>query len=66
MTVEAAKPMEEKNKPAVFVSLRTKLIISLAALFLLALVLIFVWLDRFVTSLAMKNLQADLLATSPS
>ncbi len=51
-------------KPALFVSLRTKLIAALALLFVLAFAAIFGWLDNFVTEMAMRNLQGDLLATA--
>ena len=54
----------KSGKQALFVSLRTKLIVALAALFLVAFAAIFVWLDRFVTDLAMRNLQGDLIATA--
>ncbi|MBI1794848.1 MAG: HAMP domain-containing protein [Chloroflexi bacterium] len=49
---------------ALFVSLRTKLIIVLALLFLVAFSAIFIWLDRFVTDMAMNNLQTNLIATA--
>lgn len=52
------------RKQALFISLRTKLIVALAILFLVAFAAIFVWLDGFVTDLAMKNLQGDLVATA--
>lgn len=52
------------GKPAFFVSLRTKLIAALALLFILAFIAIFGWLDSFVTAMAMRNLQGDLLATA--
>jgi hypothetical protein len=52
------------EKHAWFVSLRTKLIIALALLFVLAFAFIFAWLDRFVTGMAMTNLRSDLLATA--
>ncbi|MBV6395699.1 MAG: hypothetical protein HFACDABA_01279 [Anaerolineales bacterium] len=52
------------EKPVFFVSLRTKLIAALALLFVLTFVAIFGWLDKFVTDMAMKNLQGDLLATA--
>jgi len=59
------KPAPEKSeKRAWFVSLRTKLIAALALLFILAFAVIFAWLDRFVTGMAMKNLRNDLLATA--
>ena len=54
----------KKEKQAIFVSLRTKLIVVLAILFLVAFAAIFAWLDRFVTDLAMKNLQRNLVATA--
>ena len=59
--------MTETTKPekhALFISLRTKLIIVLAVLFLIAFSAIFVWLDRFVTAMAMDNLQTSLIATA--
>ncbi len=59
--------MTETTKPerhALFISLRTKLIIVLAALFLIAFSAIFVWLDQFVTAMAMNNLQTSLIATA--
>ena len=64
MTAQTTTPAQEKIKPALFVSLRTKLIAALALLFVLAFVAIFGWLDRFVTEMAMRNLQGDLLATA--
>ena len=48
----------------VFVSLPTKLIVALALLFIIAFAAIFSWMDRFVTELAMRNLQTDLIATA--
>ena len=59
--------MTETTKPekhTIFVSLRTKLIIVLAVLFLVAFSAIFIWLDRFVTDMAMNNLQTSLIATA--
>ena len=64
MTTEKIKPTAETKPPAFFVSLRTKLIAALALLFILAFVAILGWLDRFVTNMAMSNLQGDLLATA--
>ena len=52
------------QKKTVFVSLPTKLIVALALLFVLAFAAIFSWMDRFVTGLAMSNLQTDLIATA--
>ncbi len=54
----------KSDKHVMFVSVRTKLIVALALLFVLAFAVIFGWLDRFVTNLAMSNLQSDLLATA--
>ncbi len=51
-------------KKTVFVSLPTKLIAALVLLFVLAFAAIFSWMDRFVTGLAMGNLQTDLIATA--
>ena len=62
---EPTQPISAKSqKKAFFVSLRTKLILVLAALFVVAFAVIFYWLDGFVTNLAMKNLQTDLIATA--
>jgi hypothetical protein len=51
-------------KKVVFVSLPTKLIVALVLLFVIAFAAIFGWMDRFVTELAMSNLQTDLIATA--
>ena len=64
MTTEIAKPSEGKTGRTFFLSLRTKLIVALALLFILAFIIIFGWLNRFVTNMAMRNLQTDLLATA--
>jgi hypothetical protein len=56
-------PDQSKKKP-MFVSLRTKLIAALAFLFVVAFAVIFIWLDRFVTGMAMTTLRNDLLATA--
>jgi HAMP domain-containing protein len=64
--------MSENNSPetteskgkTLFLSLRVKLILVLAALFILAFASIFYWLDGFVTNMAMENLRRDLLATA--
>ena len=59
------QPVPDKSEKSVrFVSLRIKLIIALALLFLVAFAVIFIWLDQFVTGMAMKNLRNDLLATA--
>lgn len=52
------------EKHVFFISLRTKLIVALAVLFSIAFAVIFLWLYSFVTDLAMKNLQTDLIATA--
>ncbi len=52
------------QKKAVFVSLPTKLIVALVLLFVIAFAAIFGWMDRFVTTMAMTNLQTDLIATA--
>ena len=52
------------EKRSVFVGLRAKLMSALVALFVLAFVAIFIWMDKFVTELAMSNLQTDLVATA--
>jgi len=57
---ETIKP----EKRALFVSLRTQLIVVLSLLFLITFSAIYVWLDRFVTDLAMSNLQTSLIATA--
>jgi methyl-accepting chemotaxis protein len=54
----------QSEKKTFFISLRTKLILVLAVLFVIAFAAIFLWLDRFVTDMAMKNLQRDLMATA--
>ncbi len=64
MTVQTATPAQASAQPALFISLRTKLILALALLFILAFVAIFGWLNNFVTAMAMRNLQGDLLATA--
>ncbi len=61
---EIARPLEKSEKRTLFVSLRTKLIAILAVLFVLAFTAIYFWLDRFVTDLAMHNLQNNLIATA--
>ncbi len=62
---EITQPVPAKGeKRVVYVSLRTKLIAALAILFVVAFVAIFIWLDRFVTNMAMTNLRNDLLATA--
>lgn len=59
------QPVPNKSEKRVwFVSLRTKLIAALALLFAIAFAVIFIWLDQFVTGMAMKNLRNDLLATA--
>jgi hypothetical protein len=63
---ETALPSSENQKGKIFVSLRVKLIASLAVLFFLAFASIFYWLDGFVTNVAMENLRRDLLATAIS
>lgn len=47
-----------------FISLRLKLILVLAALFIVAFASIFYWLYGFVTNVAMENLRRDILATA--
>ena len=59
MTIE-----EKKGSKTIFVGLRTKLIVVLALLFVLAFAGIFVWLDGFVTQLMMNSLRRDLIATA--
>ncbi len=54
----------QPQKKVLFVSLPTKLIAALVLLFVLAFAAIFGWMDRFVTGLAMRNLQTDLIATA--
>ncbi len=61
---DTAQPLAKSDKRAMFVSLRTKLIAILAVLFVVAFSAIYVWLDRFVTDLAMHNLQNNLIATA--
>ncbi len=62
---ELTQPIPVKSeKKVLFVSLRIKLILVLAALFILAFAVIFYWLDGFVTSMAMRNLRTDLIATA--
>lgn len=61
---ETALPASENQKGKIFVSLRVKLIASLAVLFFVAFASIFYWLDGFVTNVAMENLRRDLLATA--
>ncbi len=55
-----------EHKKTFFVSLRLKLIVLLAFLFVVAFASIFYWLDGFVTEIAMQNLRSDLLATAKS
>ena len=52
------------EKRSYFIGLRTKLMSALVVLFILAFVAIFIWMDKFVTELAMRNLQTDLIATA--
>lgn len=52
------------EKGVLYVSLRTKLILALALLFVVAFAAIFIWLYNFVTGMAMSNLRNDLLATA--
>jgi HAMP domain-containing protein len=62
---EPTSPLPAKTqKKAIFIGLRAKLILVLAALFLLTFSVIFYWVDGFVTDLAMRNLQTDLIATA--
>ncbi|HEX2997797.1 MAG TPA: hypothetical protein VHP14_23440 [Anaerolineales bacterium] len=62
---ETTQPVPAKGEKRIFyVSLRTKLIVALAILFVVAFAAIFFWLDRFVTNMAMTNLRNDLLATA--
>lgn len=62
---EAIQPAADEKQPKTFfVSLRFKLILLLAVLFVIAFASIFYWLDGFVTSMAMENLRRDLLATA--
>lgn len=56
--------MTAASQKKMFVSLPTKLIAALALLFMVAFAAIFSWMDRFVTELAMRNLQTDLIATA--
>lgn len=62
MTAQTTLP--STGNSVFFVSLRTKLIVTLALLFALTFAAIFGWLDKFVTDMAMQNLQGDLLATA--
>jgi HAMP domain-containing protein len=59
-----SQSMTADEKRGFFVGLRTKLMSALVALFILAFVAIFIWMDKFVTELAMRNLQTDLVATA--
>lgn len=52
------------EKGVFYVSLRTKLILALALLFVVAFAVIFIWLYNFVTGMAMTNLRNDLLSTA--
>lgn len=62
---ELTQPAPVKSeKKILFVSLRIKLILVLAVLFVLAFAVIFYWLDGFVTSMAMRNLSTDMIATA--
>lgn len=54
----------QKEKKVVFVSLRTKLIAALAILFVVAFAAIFIWLDYFVTQMAMTTVRNEILATA--
>lgn len=59
------RPVSDKGEKHIwFVSLQTKLIVALALLFILAFAVIFIWLDQFVTGMAMNTLRNDLLATA--
>lgn len=57
-------PGQAEKGSSFFISLRTKLILVLAVLFLVAFASIFYWLDGFVVNLAMQNLRADLLSSA--
>jgi HAMP domain-containing protein len=54
----------QSEKKVVFVSLRTKLIAALAILFVVAFAAIFIWLDYFVTQMAMTTVRNEILATA--
>ncbi len=64
MSIPSQPSTSADEKRGVFVGLRTKLMSALVALFVLAFVAIFIWMDKFVTELAMRNLQTDLVATA--
>jgi hypothetical protein len=61
---EVTKATDEKK--SFFLSLRLKLILLLALLFIVAFASIFYWLDGFITNIAMQNLRVDILATAQS
>ncbi len=52
------------EKRSIFIGLRAKLMSALVILFILTFVAIFVWMYQFVTEMAMRNLQTDLIATA--
>lgn len=54
----------QSDKKVKFISLRTKLIVALALLFVIAFAAIFIWLDNFVTGMAMTTVRNEILATA--
>lgn len=64
MSIQSQSIPVAVEKHSVFVGLRTKLMSALVVLFILAFVAIFVWMYQFVTEMAMRNLQTDLVATA--
>lgn len=64
MTLPTPSAPVTEEKRSIFVGLRAKLMAALVALFILAFVAIFIWMDKFVNELAMRNLQTDLIATA--
>jgi methyl-accepting chemotaxis protein len=54
----------QNEKKVIFVSLRTKLIVALALLFVVAFAAIFFWLENFVTGMAMTTVRNEILATA--
>ncbi len=61
---DAIHPPAKNKKRTIFIGLGAKLIAVLVVLFVLAFAAIYYWLNGFVTNLAMRNLQTNLIATA--
>ena len=64
MTATSQPLPAQSDAKVTFVSLRTKLILALALLFVVAFAAIFIWLDNFVTGMAMTTVRNEILATA--